>query len=103
VKKAVTFARKMGAPVIGIVENMSGLVCPHCGEEIEVFSGGGGESVAAEMGIPLLGAIPLDPRICRDSDAGTPFIVEHRGSPASEAFDAIVENIERFVEGREEG
>ena len=98
VKKAVTFARKMNVPVIGIVENMSGLICPHCGGSIEVFSRGGGEKMAKEMEVPLLGSIPLDPRISRDSDAGMPFIVEHRDSPAAKAFDAIVEKIEGFVE-----
>ncbi len=98
VKKAVTFARKMNVPVIGIVENMSGLICPHCGESIEVFSRGGGEKMAQEMEVPLLGSIPLDPRISRDSDAGMPFIVEHRDSPAAKAFDTIVEKIEGFVE-----
>ena len=100
VKKAVTFARKMEVPVIGVVENMSGLVCPFCGERIDVFSSGGGEKIAMEMGIPLLGAIPLDPSISRDSDAGIPFIVEHRDSLAARAFDSIVEEIERFVEKR---
>jgi len=100
VKKAVTFARKMEAPVIGIVENMSGLICPHCGERIDVFSSGGGEKIAAEMEVPFLGSIPLDPRISKDSDAGVPFIVEHRDSPAAKSFDAIVEKIEKFVERR---
>lgn len=99
VKKAVTFARKMGVPVLGIVENMSGLVCPHCGEEINVFSKGGGGKVASEMGVELLGAIPLDPRIAQDSDEGTPFIAEHPDSPAAVAFREIVEKIERHVEG----
>jgi ATP-binding protein involved in chromosome partitioning len=100
VKKAVTFARKMNVPVIGIVENMSGLICPHCGGSIEVFSSGGGGKMAQEMEVPLLGSIPLDPRISRDSDAGMPFIVEHRDSPAAKAFDTIVEKIEGFVEKR---
>ena len=101
VKKAVNFARKMGAPVIGIVENMSGLICPHCGERIDVFSSGGGEKIAEEMEVPLLGAIPLDPHISRDSDAGVPFIVERRDSPAAKAFETIVEEIESFVEKRD--
>jgi len=98
VRKAVTFARTMEVPVIGVVENMSGLVCPHCGERIDVFGSGGGEKIAAEMGVPFLGSIPLDPRVSEDSDAGVPFILEHRGSPAADAFDAIVEKIEKFVE-----
>ena len=101
VRKAVTFARKMEVPVIGIIENMSRLVCPHCGGRIDVFSSGGGEKMAVEMGVPLLGAIPLDPCISEDSDVGVPFIVEHRDSPAARVFEVIVEEIESFVEKRE--
>jgi len=99
VKKAVTFARKMGTPVIGIVENMSGIVCPHCGERIDVFGVGGGERIAGEMGVPLLGTIPLDPRISTAMDTGTPFIVAEPDSQATKAFEAIVEKIEKFTEG----
>jgi ATP-binding protein involved in chromosome partitioning len=91
VKKAVTFARKMEVPIIGIVENMSGVVCPHCGERIDVFGSGGGEAVASDMGAPFLGSIPLDPQISTDMDAGT---------PAARAFRAIVEKIEGFTEKR---
>ena len=97
VKKAVSFARKMGVPILGIVENMSGMVCPHCGETIDVFSKGGGERVAEEMGVEFLGSIPLDPRISADSDEGTPFIVSHPDSLASKAFMRIVEKIEEKV------
>jgi len=100
VKKAVTFARKMDVPIIGIVENMSGMICPHCGGKIDVFKRGGGEKMAVEMGVPMLGSIPLDPRISEDSDAGTPFIVEHKDSEASKVFLAMVQNIEKFVEGK---
>lgn len=99
VKKAITFARKMEAPIIGIIENMSDLICPHCGGKIEVFNRGGGEKMAKEMGVPMLGSIPLDPRISKDSDAGIPFIVEHRDSEASKVFGVMVQNIEKFVEG----
>ena len=97
VKKAVTFARKMNVPIFGVVENMSGMVCPHCGETIEVFSKGGGERVAEEMGVEFLGSIPLDPRISADSDEGTPFILRLPDSPASKAFMRIVEKIEEKV------
>jgi ATP-binding protein involved in chromosome partitioning len=100
VKKAVSFARKMDTPIIGIVENMSGIVCPHCGERIEVFGTGGGENISVEMGVPLLGSIPLDPRISTAMDAGTPFIAAQPESPASKAFQAIVEKIETFTEKR---
>lgn len=100
VKKAVTFARKMKVPIIGIVENMSGVVCPHCGERIDVFGSGGGEAVASDMGAPFLGSIPLDPRISTDMDAGTPFINAQPDTPAARAFRAIVEKIEGFTEKR---
>lgn len=98
VKKAVTFARTMNVPPIGIVENMSGMICPHCGEKIEVFSVGGGEKIADDMDVPFLGSIPLDPRISTAMDAGTPFIVTNPGSPAAKAFNSIVERIENFTE-----
>jgi ATP-binding protein involved in chromosome partitioning len=97
VKKAVTFARKMGVPIFGIVENMGGLVCPHCGETIDVFGEGGGERVAREMDADFLGSIPMDPRISTDSDEGTPFVIRHPDSQASKAFREIVEKIEEKV------
>jgi ATP-binding protein involved in chromosome partitioning len=99
VKKAVTFARKMDTPVVGIVENMSGIVCPHCGERIDVFGVGGGERISSEMGVPLLGSIPLDPNISTATDSGTPFIVAEPDSQAAKSFEAIVEKIEEFTEG----
>jgi ATP-binding protein involved in chromosome partitioning len=98
VRKAVTFARKMNVPIIGIVENMSGLICPHCGEEIKVFEEGGGRRVATNMDVPFLGSIPLDPRISEASDRGIPFIVENPESRAAKSFIEIVEKIKEFVE-----
>jgi ATP-binding protein involved in chromosome partitioning len=97
VKKAVTFARKMEVPVFGVIENMAGLVCPHCGETINVFSEGGGARVAEEMGVELLGSIPIDPRVSTDSDEGTPFILRHPDAPAAKSFMALVEKIENKV------
>jgi ATP-binding protein involved in chromosome partitioning len=94
VKKAVTFTRQLGAPVLGVIENMSGFVCPKCGTEIHIFKSGGGQKIAEDLAIPFLGRVPLDPRICDDSDKGTPFIIEHSDSPAAKAFTEIVEKIE---------
>jgi len=98
VKKAVTFARKLNIPVIGIVENMSGFVCPKCGAEVNIFKTGGGRKIAEELDVPFLGGIPIDPEICVDSDEGKPFIVGHPESPASKAFMDIVKKIERYLE-----
>lgn len=98
VKKAVTFARQMNVPVFGIVENMAGMICPHCGQMIEVFSKGGGAKVSDEMSVDLLGSIPMDPRIAADSDSGNPFVVSHPDSPAAKVFSEIVAEIQKRVE-----
>lgn len=101
VKKAVTFSRKLGIPVIGVIENMSGFVCPKCGTEIDIFKVGGGKKIADDLSVPFLGRIPIDPEICRDSDNGVPFITEHVNSSATKAFTEIVKKIERFLEQKE--
>ena len=97
VKKAITFARMLKIPVIGVIENMSGFVCPKCGAETEIFNVGGGQKVAKDLDVPFLGKIPLDPRICDDSDKGMPFIVHHSDSPAARAFMEIVGKIEEWL------
>ncbi len=98
VKKAVSFARQMKVPIFGIVENMSGMVCPHCGELIDVFSKGGGAKVSSEMDVELLGSIPMDPRVSVDSDSGIPFIYAHPQSPAAKTFKDVVGKIEDKIE-----
>ncbi|MBS7615018.1 Mrp/NBP35 family ATP-binding protein [Candidatus Bathyarchaeota archaeon] len=97
VKKAVTFARMLNVPVIGIIENMSSFVCPNCGAQIDIFKVGGGEKISKDLEVPFLGKIPIDPRICEDSDKGIPFVVEDVNSPATKAFMTIVEKIEDFL------
>ena len=93
VRKSIAFAKAVNLPILGIVENMGGMVCPHCGGEIDVFKKGGGEAAAKELGLPFLGRIPLDPRIVVGGDAGKPFVLEHPDSPAAKAFARIVEEI----------
>jgi ATP-binding protein involved in chromosome partitioning len=97
VKKAVTFSRKLNIPVIGIIENMSGFICPKCGAEIEIFKVGGGKKIAKDLKIPFLGKIPIDPAICVDSDSGIPFVTENPASPAVKAFAEIVMKIKQFL------
>ena len=101
VGKAITFSRQLNVPVIGIVENMSGFVCPDCGKETHIFRTGGGEKVAQESSVPFLGSIPLDPRVCEASDLGQPFIMENPDSPASKAFMEIVEKIKTYIQEKE--
>jgi len=101
VRKAVTFARRLGMPIIGVIENMSGFVCPNCGTKIDIFQSGGGKKIAEELSIPFLGSIPIDQKICEASDRGVPFILEYADSPASKAFMEIVKNVEAFLKSRE--
>jgi len=102
VKKAVTFARRLGMPIIGVVENMSGFVCPNCGAKIDIFQSGGGMRIAEELKIPFLGSIPIDQKICEDADKGVPFVTEHTDSPASKSFMEIVQKIEQFLERKKQ-
>jgi ATP-binding protein involved in chromosome partitioning len=97
VRKAVTFARRLNVPIIGIVENMSGFVCPKCGEKVAIFKTGGGEKIAEDLHIPFLGRIPIDPEICKDSDKGSPFVIEHPRSQASKIFMEVVGKVEEFL------
>jgi ATP-binding protein involved in chromosome partitioning len=97
-RKAVNFSGVLNVPVIGIVENMSGFVCPHCGKEINIFKYGGGERAAQELGVPFLGRVPLDPNMVEAADRGEPFVMQ-KDSKVSEAFAQIVQNIRTFVEG----
>lgn len=94
VKKAITFAERLNMRIIGVVENMSGFVCPGCGEKIEIFKSGGGRKMAEEAGVPFLGSIPIDPEVGADSDKGVPFVIAHKNSAATRAFLEIVEKVE---------
>ncbi len=100
VRKAITFARTLNMPILGIVENMSGFVCPHCGKEVDVFKKGGGEAAAKELGLHFLGRLPLDPEIVIGGDAGKPFVIGNPESPASKAFWGMVEQIKAQLEGK---
>jgi len=92
VRKELDFCRKVGVPILGVVENMSGFVCPSCGGESDIFipSTGGAQSLVEEWGIELLGKVPLDPRIGKTGDFGMSFLEEYPESPASDAYRKIV-------------
>jgi ATP-binding protein involved in chromosome partitioning len=97
VKKSVSFARQLGMPIIGVIENMSGFVCPHCGSRVDIFEAGGGRKIADDLSIPFLGSIPIDQKICEDADRGEAFIISHPASAASKSFLDIVKKIEDFL------
>jgi len=92
-RKAVAFARKLELKILGIIENMSGMICPHCGKTINLFKEGGGQKAAQELGVSFLGKIPLDPNIVILGDEGKAFVDSQPDSKASEAFMEVVDNI----------
>jgi ATP-binding protein involved in chromosome partitioning len=101
VKKAITFAGRLHMPIIGVVENMSGFICPHCGKKTEIFSSGGGKKMSQEMNVAFLGSIPIDPEVGVDSDKGTPFVYSHKDSAAAKAFVEIVKNVESHLKKKQ--
>ncbi len=93
VRKSITFCRTVKLPVLGVIENMSGFVCPHCGKITELFKSGGGEAMAAEMGIPFLGRIPIDPKVVESSDIGISFMKHYPKSKTAESFRNVVKTM----------
>jgi Mrp family chromosome partitioning ATPase len=92
-RKAVHFSELINVPVLGIVENMSGMDCPHCGESIDLFKVGGGEKAAGDLGVPFLGRIPIDPHVVRQCDSGQPFVADSAESEVKTAFAAITRRV----------
>lgn len=90
VRKSINFCKSLGMPIFGIIENMSGFVCPSCGATHSLFKAGGGESLARETGYRFLGSVPIDPQIVTASDDGKPFVTEFPTSPTSRAFEKII-------------
>ena len=88
VRKSIGFCRKVSLPVLGVIENMSGFICPHCGETSDIFKRGGGETMCADMAVPFLGRIPLDPQIVLAGDSGEPFAYLKSKTPAGLAMAA---------------
>lgn len=91
VRKSINFCRKLNVEVLGVIENMSGFACPHCGEHTDIFKTGGGENMAREMGVPFLGRIPIDPRIVQASDDGTPYVYSYAKTDTAKAFEKVIE------------
>ncbi|KAL4401288.1 cytosolic Fe-S cluster assembly factor Nbp35 [Malassezia pachydermatis] len=99
VRKEISFCRKMNVPILGVVENMAGFVCPACHGRSDIFypSTGGAKALCEELNLAFLGSVPLDPRIAKCCDQGESFVEEYPESPASEAYLAIIEQIQQQV------
>jgi ATP-binding protein involved in chromosome partitioning len=89
VSRALAMLRRLNVPVIGIVENMSAFVCPHCGDVTDIFGRGGGERFAEQNGIDFLGKVPLDVTVRQGGDAGVPAVAQREPGPAAVALEAI--------------
>jgi len=96
--KAIKFIEKLDLQVIGIIENMSGMTCPHCGKTIDLFGSGGGKKASEKLGVPFLGSIPFDPIMVKSGDEGRPYITRHSDSPTWRAVDSVIENLIKRVE-----
>jgi Mrp family chromosome partitioning ATPase len=98
VRRSIAFSRKVNLPVLGLVENMSGFVCPHCGERSDLFGAGGGKALAEEVGAPFLGAVPLDPAMVVAGDSGQlgPYLLGE--APGAAAFAGLVDRLVDLVE-----
>jgi ATP-binding protein involved in chromosome partitioning len=99
VRKGLQMFRKMNVPVLGIVENMAGFACPHCGHTTAIFGEGGGQKLAHEFDVPVLGSIPIDPETRVGGDTGEPIVVARPASPQADAFRRVAAGVrERLVE-----
>jgi len=102
VRKSINFCKQVNMTVLGIVENMSGLICPHCGQEISLFSKGGGERTAREAGLRFLGRLPLEPRLVDAGDSGITGFLKDPDLAFSMEFTKMVETVEQVVHASEE-
>jgi len=99
-RKSVGFARQLKMPILGIIENMSGFVCPNCRKEVDLFKKGGGELAAKELDVPFLGSIPVDPKVVISGDEGMPVVLADSDSPAAIAFNQVVDRLIEKVRAR---
>lgn len=92
-RKSVIFAKQLKIPIVGIIENMSGFECPHCGKSVDLFGRGGGEEAANDLGVPFLGRIAIEQDIVRSGDSGRPFIQFNRGTAAALNMNKMISRV----------
>ncbi len=96
VEKSLSFCRELKLPVVGLIENMSGFICPHCGERSDIFKSGGAEKLAKKTGVALLAQIPFEPLVVIGGDDGKPHFLEHPDSANSQALHQVAEVVVGF-------
>ncbi len=98
VRKSISFCRVVNMDIFGIIENMSGYICPHCGESADLFGSGGGEKTAGDLGIPFLGSIPFDPKVVACGDAGVSFQESYPDAPVTRAYEAVADRMAALLD-----
>ena len=98
VRKSLDFCRQLNLKVLGIVENMSGWICPHCGKETEIFKGDNGRVMAETAGVPFLGKIPIDPAVGLSGDSGMPFVYNYGKTETAKRFEKLIEPLLELLE-----
>ena len=101
VRRSIQFCEKLNLPVLGVIENMSGFICPSCGTEHDIFKTGGGKSMAEEMNVKFLGKIPIEPQIVEASDSGKPYVYHYGKSETAKAFLSMVDELVKNVQNSE--
>lgn len=94
VRKSINFCKTVEMEIVGLIENMSGFVCPHCNQTVDIFKTGGGENLARDLDLPFLGKVPMDPKVVIAGDDGAPYLSSDAVSPAIEAFAVVVAAVE---------
>ncbi len=97
-RKCINFLKNLKIPILGIIENMSGLKCPYCGKNIDLFKSGGGEKTALEFNLPFLGKIPIDINMVNSTDEGKPYISQYKNAETAQIFNKMVESIITQIE-----
>jgi Mrp family chromosome partitioning ATPase len=97
VRKSINFCKTVKMGIFGLIENMSGFMCPHCGETVDIFGNGGGEKTATASGIRFLGKIPMDPKVVSCGDRGESIQEAYKDSPVSKAISDIADQVAELV------
>lgn len=97
VRKSINFCKHVKMEIVGLVENMSGFICPHCNKTVEIFKTGGGEALASQFALNFLGRIPVDPRVVIAGDDGKPYLSSGAAGQATAAFQAVLDNVEKAL------
>ena len=96
-RRGVAMFQQVNVPILGIIENMSYFICPHCAERTEIFTTGGGKRASEDLGVPFLGEIPIDPAVCLAGDQGTPIVRKEPDSPQTQAFRTIADGLKQIL------